>query len=74
MNAKAKAEFDRLNEQDDRDARITKRAVERATIAYREEISRLQAQIGMLEMELNFATAELKRARLACAAAGVDIL
>ena len=54
MSPKAQAELDRLTEQDDRDERICARAVERATIAYREEISRMTAEMSTLKMNVSY--------------------
>lgn len=80
MTPAARREFNRLNEQDDRDTRIIKRAVERQTIAYLEEISRLKAErsdlmlkIQGLTTELELTAAELGRMRFAAISAGAEV-
>lgn len=70
MTPAARREFDRLNEQDDRDARI----IRRATAKLEAELKAARQRIAELEVDLSLAASEMERARRACAAAGVEVL
>lgn len=70
MTPAAKREFERLNEQDDRDTRIIKRATARLEA----ELAAAQQRISQMQTDIELLTSELARARRACEAAGVEVL
>lgn len=69
MTPAARREFDRLNEQDDRDARI----IRRATAKLEAELKAARQRIAELEVDLELTAAELGRMRFAAISAGAEV-